>query len=506
MDIRVELKGIAERLPDKDALIYGERKITFSTQKERAFRLASKIQAMGLKKGDKVFTYLPNLPEFVEIYLAALSSGVICVPVDFRIIGDELKYIINDSDTKLIFTTVEMLKPIRETGDAFENVKKVIVIGDGDKSPDTDYEDFLAGGGDDEPDVEIADEDEALYLYTSGTTGQPKGVILQYRHLDLFPESLEAIIPEYTTEDTIMACILPMSHITGPILVNTQLKKGNSLVIFESMRPDVVWKAIEREKVNLFNNVPPLMQMLLLDPKVEKYDLSELKYISMMGMSVPKALMEECKRRMPHIKVIQGYGLTETSPLLTLVPLKYADEKMGSVGKVVPGVELSIVDKDGNEVGTGELGEMRVRGPQVMKGYYKKPEETTGFIRDGWFYTGDLGKIDDDGFVYHLGRSSDIVITGGLNVFPAEVENVLLGHENIMEAAVLGVPDEKRGEVMAAFLVKRQGADISEQDVLKFCREKTADYKVPRIAKFIDIIPLVGPGKVNKNALLETAL
>ncbi|MBN1573005.1 MAG: AMP-binding protein [Deltaproteobacteria bacterium] len=504
MNVKKQLNKMAGRLPDKTALIYGDRRITFKQLKDRAFKLSSQITASGIKKGDKVFVYLPNIPEFVEIYLAATSIGVICVPIDFRTSGDELKSIIIDSDAKMIFTTVDMLKAIKAAGDNYPSVEKIVLIGDGEKAPDIDYEKFLSGGDPKEPDAETSEEDEALYLYTSGSTGRPRGVILQYRHLDLFPNTLHEIIPEYNTENTVMAVILPMSHITGPILVNNQLIFGNSLVIFESWRPDTVWKTVEREKVELFNSVPPIMQMMLADPKLESYDLSSLKYVSMMGMSVPKKLMEEYRRRIPHLKVIQGYGLTETSPLLTLLPLKYADEKMGSIGKVVGGVKMKFVDEDGNEVKQGELGEIVVSGPQVMKGYYKQPEETAKCIKDGWFHTGDLGRIDEDGFVYHLGRSSEIVITGGLNVFPAEVENILLGHENIMEASVLGIQDEKRGEVLAAVVVKRPGIDLTDKEVMKHCRERIADYKVPKMVKFIDALPLVGPGKVDKKTLTES--
>jgi long-chain acyl-CoA synthetase len=505
MNIREELKRTAERLPGKNGVIYGDKKITFTQLKENAFRIASTLGKSGVKKGDKVLTYLPNTPEFVEIYLGALSAGVICVPIDFRIIGDELKHIISDSDASIIVTTVDMAKPIKAVGDLPSRVKKLVIIGQGDKSPDTDYTGFITAGDTSEPTVPISDDDEALYLYTSGSTGRPKGVILQYRHLDLFPQSLNAIIPEYCTVDTVMACILPMSHITGPILINTQLKYGNSLVIFESWRPDTVWKAVEREKVNLFNSVPPISQMLLADPKLEQYDLSSLKYVSMMGMSVPKALMEEYRRRIPHLKVIQGYGLTETSPLLTLVPLKYADEKLGSVGKAVPGVEIKIVDENGRPVKPDSPGEIVVRGPQIMKGYYKLPQETTAVIKDGWFWTGDLGRIDPDGFIYHLGRSKEIIITGGINVFPAEVENVLVAHQSVMDAAVIGIPDPKRGEILSAFVVKRPGSDVTENDIVKYCREKMADYKVPKVVRFIEAIPMVGPGKVNKKALVESA-
>jgi long-chain acyl-CoA synthetase len=243
--------------------------------------------------------------------------------------------------------------------------------------------------------------------------------------------------------------------------------------------------------------------MLMTDPKLESYNLSSLEFIAMMGMSVPKVLMEEFSRRLKGLITLQGYGLTETSPLITLMTLKDANRKRDSIGIPVRGAEIKIVDEDGSEVPTGEAGEIIVRGPMVMKGYFDQPKETNKVIKDGWFYTGDLGCFDDEGFIYHLGRSKDIVITGGLNVYPAEVENVLLKHNDVMEAAVIGAPDEKRGEILQAYVVKREGSSVTDKELMKFCREHLADFKVPRELTFIKQIPLLGVGKVDKVALRE---
>lgn len=501
MNIKERLIENSKDHPDKIAVIFGQTRIPFNALKKRAFNVSSALKKLGLKKGDKIVSYLPNIPQFVEIYTGALACGIICVPLDFRIIGEELQWIIDDSDTKAIFTTMDMKDPITHIFNALDKVENVIFIGEGDKAPGMDYNEFVASGTDEEPNEGIGVEDEALFLYTSGSTGRPKGVILEYRHLDLFPDSLYEIVPEVSGKENISSVILPMSHVTGPVLVNTTLKYGNSLVIYEHMRPSSVWSTVEKEKVNWFNIVPPLMQMLLSDPNLEKYDLSSLKFIAMMGMSVPKPLMEECYRRIPTCKIIQGYGLTETSPLLTLQPLDSTESKMGTVGKIVPGAEIKFVDEDGREVEPGAPGELIARGPQIMKGYYKQPEETAKVIKDGWFHTGDVGTIDEDGFVYHHGRVKDMIITGGMNVFPAEVESVLLRNENILFSSVIGLPDDKMGEVLGAFLVKRPGSNLSEQEVKKYCRENAASYKVPKIVTFLDELPLVGPGKVDKKAL-----
>ncbi|MBN1883061.1 MAG: acyl--CoA ligase [Deltaproteobacteria bacterium] len=503
MHIRNALIDIADRFPDKTCLIFRDTAITFSHLKKRIFRLCNALNELGIKKEDKVLCYLPNTSEFVEIYLACLSMGIICVPVDPRIIGDELVSIINDSDAQYAFTSSVLLPQIRNAKERLKNIESLIVT---DKVDDEDisYKTLIDNATEFIPDTPLDEEDEALFLYTSGSTGRPKGVILQYLHLDLFPESLQSIIPEYTTQDEVIACLLPMSHITGPIIVNTILKFGCSLVIIDNLKQDYVWKMMERHRVTLFNNVPPIMRLLLSDPQLQTYDLSSLKYISLMGMSVPKSLIEQCRRLLPHLTVIQGYGLTETSPLLTLVPIEYATEKIGSVGVPVPGVELKILDEFDQELPVGQPGEIVVRGPQVMKGYYKQPIETNLCIRNGWFYTGDLGKIDKDGFVYHLGRANDMVITGGLIVYPAEVEDILHKHHDIMEAAVVSIPDPKRGEVLAAFIVKRPGSNLKYIDVMKYCRVSMADYKVPRMIMFVDKIPLTGSGKLDKNILLKT--
>jgi len=241
----------------------------------------------------------------------------------------------------------------------------------------------------------------------------------------------------------------------------------------------------------------------LMDTKIDSYDISCLEFISLMGMSVPKALMEECVRRFTHLDIVQGYGMTETSPLISILPTKDASRKRGSVGLPVSRVEVKIVDEDGNELPPGESGEIIVRGPMVMKGYYKNPEETDEAIREGWLYTGDLGSIDEEGYLYHMGRSKELIITGGLNVYPAEVENALLKHPDVMDVVVIGVPDDLRGEVVKAFVVPREGSVPSEQDLLKFCRQHLADFKAPRDIVFIKKVPSLGMGKIDKQAFFE---
>lgn len=499
MDIRKHIEEAAKTSGDKVSLVFGDRRFTYAELLERVTGLSMALTERGLKKGGKVATYLSNVPEFVDIYLAVLSMGAILVPLDFRLKPEEVDEILDDSRPEFLFTSRDMAKGLNPK----EYLKDIFIIDGVSLVMGTRYDSLISYSEGDFPEATFNDEDEALHLYTSGSTGRPKGVILCFRHLDIFPAAMMDFFPVIMNEDTPFGVILPMSHISGPILINLLLKIKSRLVIFEGWRPDVVWKTVEREGVAWFHGVPPIFQMLLTDPNLERYDLSSLEFVAMMGMSVPKTLMEEFSRRLKGLAVIQGYGLTETSPIISFVPLKDAKLKRGSVGKPVNGAEVRVVSENGEDLPTGESGEIIVRGPMLMKGYFKQPEETASVIRDGWFHTGDLGAFDEDGFLYHMGRSKELVITGGLNVYPAEVENALLKHQDVMESAVIGVPDEKRGEVLKAFVVRRDGSFVAEKELQKFLRGHLADFKVPREAVFVKQIPLLGIGKVDKVALRE---
>ncbi|MCD6353747.1 MAG: AMP-binding protein, partial [Proteobacteria bacterium] len=239
-------------------------------------------------------------------------------------------------------------------------------------------------------------------------------------------------------------------------------------------------------------------------PRQNRYDLKSLAYVAMMGTNVPIQLMQEFKKAFPTVKLTQGYGLTETSPFITLLPLEYAETKLGSIGLPVPDIEIKIMDEDGSEVPKGEVGEIVVKGSMVMKGYHNNPGATKAMIRDGWLYTGDLGKADQDGFFYHLGRKDDMIITGGLNVFPAEVENVIMRHPDVLEAGVVGIKDEDRGEIIKAAVVLKPNKSVDKKVIIDFCRKHLAGFKVPRIVEFRDILPKTSTGKVSRGELINS--
>jgi long-chain acyl-CoA synthetase len=296
-----------------------------------------------------------------------------------------------------------------------------------------------------------------------------------------------------------------MSHIVGPIVCNDLADKGFTLVIFEQINPVTLLEGIEKHRISVFEAVPIVFQLLLGVRNLSGYDTSSVKIAAMMGTTIPLPLLRAFQSAQPHIKVIQGYGLTETSPLITLVDPAHAETKVGSIGRPVPGVEVKIVDERGADVPEGEPGEIITRGPHVMKGYFRKPEATAGRMRDGWFFTGDIGQRDAEGYYYHLGRRDDMIITGGLNVYPAEVENMIYAHPKVQEAIVFAMDDHKRGLAIGAAVVARNGESISERELLGFLRANLANFKVPQKIVVRDSLPRTTSGKLIRDAdqLLE---
>ncbi|HIC92082.1 MAG TPA: hypothetical protein EYP21_08525 [Syntrophaceae bacterium] len=499
MNIGLALKEAAAKWPLQTAIHFKERSYTFEGLDQTTNRLANFFISLGLERGDSVALFLPNSDYFALAYYATMRMGGIAVPLDIRLRGKELKDILLESEPKALIVYHNVLQFVRPFLKEITYLKYIIVTGQKVPSGYLAFEEGLSFPSDKEIIAMVNPQDECLYLYTSGSTGQPKGVVLCYHHLDYFPEGINSILhipPGYVT-----LMPLPMSHLSGPLCCNMLLTNGLSTVIVDRIRPDILLSTIERYKVNWFWAVPPIFSMLVQAKDRKKHDITSLKLIAMMGMTVPVSLMQTFERVFPGVMVVQGYGLTEASPLITLPDIHKLKEKMGSIGKAVPRIEIKIVDDQGNEVPQGAVGEIIVRGPQVMKGYHKRPDLTAKVIRDGWLYTGDMGKVDKDGFYYHVGRKDDMIIVGGLNVFPAEIETVLYRHPDIAEAAVVGIPDSLRGTVIKAAIVPVPGAYITEQDLRKFCQKYLATYKIPQQFVIMDALPKTGTGKIFREGL-----
>ena len=485
-----KLEEAARKYPDKVALIAREGELTFRKLLEQVRSLAARLQAEGVKEGDRVGILLPNSLAIPLGYYASQTIGAVTVILDARLRGKELERVLGNADLRLLITQARFLRELDEPLLEFPDLPLWLVGGEGERS----FENKLSGQPTPFAAPRLDPEDDAVILYTSGTTGEPKGVVLSYVNLAQYPNVMSAA--GITDASTIRGCILPMSHIVGPIVCSDLVDKGFTLVIFDQINPVSLLEGIHKYRITVFESIPTVFQLILGVPNLKDYDTRSVRVAAMMGTTVPLPLLRAFKQVQPHIKVIQGYGLTETSPLITLVELEKAEAKMGSVGRAVPQVEIRIVDGQGTEVAPGEPGEIISRGPHIMKGYFRKPDATAERIRDGWLYTGDIGKSDSDGYYYHLGRKDDMIITGGLNVYPAEIENMLCEHPKVQEAVVFPMSDAKRGNVIGAAVIARPGESVAEKELLTFLRANLANFKVPQMIAVRESFPRTTTGKV----------
>ncbi len=487
------LERTAARQPDKTAIIAKEEELTFSALNRRVHALAGHLSAEGIRQGDRVGVLLPNSTAIPLSYYATQKIGAVTVILDARLKGKELEGVLKDADLKLLVVHQSLYGEVEEIFKAMAAIPAWIAGGAGERSFESRFSD---AGPASLPSFKA--DDDALILYTSGTTGEPKGVQLSYRNLVQYPKVMGEM--KVCDSSTMRGCVLPMSHIVGPVVCNELAGKGYTLVIFDQINPVTLLEGIQKYRVNVFESVPIVFQLLLGVKNLASYDTSSMKIAAMMGTSIPMPLLRAFQAAQPHIKVIQGYGLTETSPMITLVDPDQAEAKMGSIGRAVPGVEVKIVDENDKEVPLGEAGEIITRGPHVMKGYFRRADATAQRIRNGWLYTGDVGKMETDGYYYHLGRRDDMIITGGLNVYPAEVETLIYTYPGVQENIVFAIPDAKRGQVIGAAIVPRPGATIVEKELLTFLRANLANFKVPDRVVVRESLPRTSSGKTIRDA------
>jgi len=489
MNVAKCLVKTAEKHPDKVALIWGERSQTFSELLSRSRMAAGAFRARGVQKGTPVAVILPNSIEFVEVYFGTFLLGGVSVPIDVRLRGPALASILADSRSRVAVVDASVAEFVKEAARGTRLKENIIVVSQSE-AEDT-YNKTLREA---QPVKALPDDDEpadALYLFTSGTTARPKGIVLTNAHQDLFPEQMAQIVN--SGPDDVGGIVLPMSHISGPILCNLVAAHGSSLVIFKSLAPNDILADVQKHRINWFHTVPPICAAMLQMPYPWPFDTSSLRFIALMGMAVPVQMMHALAQRFPGTKIIQGYGLTETSPIITLMPLDWAERKYGSMGRAVPNAEIRLVD-DGNEVNQGEAGELLVRGPHVMKGYLGRDDLTREVVQDGWFKTGNMARVDEDGFFYHLGRKDSVLNVGGLKVYPPDVEAILREHPDI-RVVVYGKEGGPRGYQVAALVVPNPGRTVDRQSVVHFCRSRLGDYHIPHFLTTVESIQRTPTGK-----------
>jgi long-chain acyl-CoA synthetase len=490
------------RVPERPAVVFRDRRLTYRELDRLAGAVSGLLQEMGVGARDRVVLMSPNVPEFGAGYLGILMAGATVVPLNPLLKEEEVRYVLEDSSAVAMVGLGASLPLLRAARAGLARRCPILCL-DGPVEREAgdlflpeavqDRVRFLVVSG--------TAEDVAVCLYTSGTTGRPKGALLSHRNLMANVESFRAVL--HVTEDDVFLAALPLFHAYGAtVLFLEPLSMGATIVVEPRFVPEAVLRAMVQHRVTLFAGVPSMYAVLVGSPRLAG-DFSSLRLCISGGAPLPVAVAEafEAKYGIP---IYEGYGPTECAPVLTVNP-PFGKRKLGSVGPPIPQVDLRIVDDQGNRLPPGEVGEIVARGPNVMQGYLNRPAETAEVLRDGWYHTGDLGRVDEDGYYYIVDRKTDLILVGGLNVYPREVELVLAGHPAVAEAAVVGVPDPIRGEAPKAFVILRDGQQVAAQDLLQWCRQRLANYKVPRTIAVVADLPRTVTGKILKAEIRSTA-
>ena len=492
----------ARLCPTVEALVEVERgrRFTYAELNARANRIAHGLLARGVRPGDRVALLQMNGVEYIESYFALAKIGAVLVPLNWRLVADELEFILNDSGAGLLIFDAEFTETVRLLNGRGTSVRRWIKAGGSEPSEGfaESYEKVAAELGAGEPEGAGQDDDLLFIMYTSGTTGRPKGAM--HTHDSMLWNSLTYNMTCDQRLGDRDLVVLPLFHIGGLIPLTALIHRGGTCVAIRSYDTRRALETIEKEHVNTTLLVTTILRMLIDHPDRARYDLSSLRWAIVGGEPVPVSLLERCAEL--GIDVRQDYGQTE-SGAATITGPEEAASKRGSAGQPCLHTDVEVVDDQGRPVAAGTLGEVVVRGRHIMKGYWNRPGATAEAIRDGWLYTGDLGVMDPEGSLYIKERKKDMIISGGENVYPAEIEAVLGTHPGIKEVAVIGVPSARWGESPAAIVVRRGGAELSAAEVLAFCRGKVAGFKLPRLVEFVDSLPRTVTGKVQKQRLRE---
>jgi long-chain acyl-CoA synthetase len=488
-----------EKFGDTRAYVFEDEEFSSLRLNEMGRRLAGGLKSLGIGRGDHVVVSLSNSPEVFACFGAIWRLGAVIVPIMFLLGEDETRYILDHSDAKAVITSVDLLEKIENAARGIDHINKIIVLDGEDRGNQVDFSGLIKN-----PPLQQTEEmnadDVALMIYTSGTTGRPKGVMLS--HNNLHQNALSTYEAGEAVKGDVALLCLPLAHSFGVVIMNAGFHSPYSEgfgVLMRWFDPEDVLRLIEKYRVTLFIGVPVMYQLLLSHPAADKYDTSSLERCTISAAPVTEELHRSFTTKF-NCKMYEAYGLTEASPAVAVcrpsMPLK-----KGSTGVPIPGVEVKIFDLDDNECPAGEQGEIVVKGPNVMLGYYKRPEETAEALRGGWLHTGDVGYLDEEGYLYITDRIKDMIIKGGYNIYPSEIEGYLEAHPAVGEVAVIGIPDQKYGEDVMAFIVRTPGQELDEGGLIEFAKSKITPFKAPSRVKFVDGLPKSLVGKVLKKEL-----
>jgi len=501
MNIGSTIERHARSIPEKIAIYFRSKSYSYDRFNREVNRIAHSLLTEGVKKGDKIALMMKNSDMFMFVYYAIMKVGAVAVPVNFRLTTREITYILNDSDSSIVFFDDEYCETIYQSTQGNEKVKFAISIGVR-TAPGQKRLDEVITSIETDPLIQVEEWDDAQILYTSGTTGLPKGVLLDH-HRVLHASIRNAMIQKMDSNDRILH-IAPLFHAAQlNVFMITSNYLGCTQVVHEAFVPEEVLNAIDKYKITLYFGVPTMYNFLLQVKDRDKYNLTSVTRCTYGAAPMPSELIKKAMKMFETDQFINLCGLTEGGPGgIALLPSEHKD-KLGTCGKAQFNDEAQVVNDFGEQIKPGEVGELILRCESVMKEYYKKPEETQKVLRNGWIYTGDLATIDIDGYINLVDRKKDMIISGGENIYSTEVEQILYKHPNILEAAVIGVPDEIWGETVAAVVVAKAGKKLEHNEIIAFCRRELAGYKVPRLIFEYSEIPRNASGKVLKYKLRD---
>ena len=501
------LEEAVDKHRDNVALTQGESPITYGELLELTEKMAAALSEAGVKKGDRVGLMLPNCPEYVIGFFGAMRMGATATQVNPIYVGRELEHIFDNSGSETVIMHEMMYEKVKDI-QSRTPLKRVICVGQpesGLKDDDSTFDEFLGTPSGGAPEVDLdPQEDLASIQYTGGTTGVSKGAMLTHRNLlGGVQQTIDLLIedPEDFPHNGKVVAVAPFFHIFGMTMVLLfSLRHGWNLLLVRRFQPDEMMQLIKQEKPIMLAGVATLYTALHAYPDMEEYGLDEVLLYTSGGASVPVGLLRSFERRTRR-PIWEGYGLSEGAPVSFNTYLR--GSVGGSIGVPIPGTDVKIVDIEtgDKEMPLGEPGELIVKGPQVMKGYWRMPEETANTLRDGWLYTGDIARMEEDGYLYIVDRKKEVINTSGYKVYPREVEEVLYQRPEVVEVVAVGVPDEYSGETVKVFAVRKAGSAVTEEDLVAYCKENLAPYKVPKILEFRDELPKSAVGKILKRVL-----
>jgi long-chain acyl-CoA synthetase len=491
VNLAENLTATATRHPDRTALRLDELELTYAQLDEASARVAGLLRAKGIEPGDRIGIMLPNVPQFAGCYYGVLRAGGVVVPMNVLLKGREVAFYLGDPEAKLCFAWHDFADAARAGAD--EAGAELVVVKPGE------FESLLGQAEPEHGVAELGDDDTAVILYTSGTTGTPKGAELTHANLGRNVEAASGLF-EVSADDVVLGA-LPLFHSFGQTCgLNCAVRAGACMTLIPRFDAGKALGIVERDKVTVFEGVPTMYAAMLGYAERDRFDVSTLRLCASGGAAMPLEVMRGFEEAFGCI-VLEGYGLSETSPIASF---NHPDRerKPGSIGTPIDGVEMRVVDEQRNAVPGGEVGEIAIRGHNVMKGYWRRPDATADAIdADGWFYTGDIGRIDEDGYFFIVDRKKDMIIRGGYNVYPREIEEVIYEHPAVREAAVIGIPHPQLGEEVGAVIALVAGADATPEVIGDYVKGQVAAYKYPRRIWFVDELPKGPTGKILKREI-----